>query len=185
MCSSKVRRLAIGVVLVVALMSACGGEGPSSPAAVARSPGGESDRSVVVGAVVLSWKLMRDPRSQYLEPIASPAESAPDRGDPCSGLAIAMQLHDLGSVVEAEIYFHNPNEGMWTGELNVDFASEDQPAVRHVVVDNIDVEIEPEAGVTLFVTLALPGSPHTYDFRAFGVGGEAHRGFPVRVDEIG
>jgi hypothetical protein len=106
-------------------------------------------------------------------------KNGPGNGDECNGLEIYVTLHDMGALMEVEAQFHNPNECRWIGELNVDYAHEDDPSVRHGVVRNLDAEIDPGGWAGLFVLMLKPEAPGVYDFRALGISGKASAPFAI------
>ncbi len=179
MRTRRVNALATSVALALLLTTAC-----SQTSLAPRVD--ERDSNATFGghrAIVRSCELVRLPAAEYQGLLASPrASTAPDSGDPCGGLEITMVIYEHDDLVELDVHFVNPNEGVWSGELNIDLASESEPEVRYVVVQNVDVEIDPDEGVSLFVTLALPGSSDAHDIRAFGISGEASRLHPDPFD---
>ena len=132
--------------------------------------------SAQVGPMVESWKRVDAPES----PPPSRAISSSDWGDACNGLDILLTIHDLGPTLEAEIHFINPNDGPWSGAFNLDFAHYDDPTVRHGVVQNVEATIPPGGWQSLYVLMVRPETPGVYDFRAFGISGQARESFRVK-----
>jgi hypothetical protein len=148
-----------------------------------------SAASEQINSVVQSWELVDTSETDHSEILsASPQtptlKSGPETGDECNGLEIYVILHDMGATMEVEAHFHNPNEGQWNGELNVDFAREDAPFVRYGVVQNVDAEIAPGGWASLFVLMVKPGIPGVYDFRALGISGKASESFPISPADL-
>ena len=91
-----------------------------------------------------------------------------------------MELAEWDDAIEAIIQATNPNLGTWSGELNLTFESDGEPSVRHVLVDNVAVELGPDGILSLFVLMTRPSSNGTY--RAFGVSGE--KAVPLTVKSL-
>ena len=172
------------LVLCLLVGGACGHETTAPQNETERMTRAIDRSSVQVGSMVRSWKLGDALGSDHSG--HRPTSSRPSRaisssswGDECNGLDVTLIIHDLGPALEAEIHFANPNDGPWSGELNLDFAHHDEPSVRHGVVQNVEATIPPGGWQSLYVLMVRPETPGTYHFRAFGISGQAREFFRV------